>query len=224
MTARHGSGQDLGTIGEAMYRLFTKLPDWVGFFVPFAVFIALLQLGLALLNAIAPAPGTVHDAWAFWVIPFVAFSFAAIVFELFLITTFVNSGRWKLLRLTASKQDFRLLGYRDFERLVGATYEKAGFRVEYAIEGADGGYDLVLHRDSDRVLVQCKQRAWTGVADVRELFGVLTAERADRAVLVGSGVFSLDARQFARGKAIELVDGTRLVEMLDEAHVTTHDS
>ncbi len=217
MTSRHGSGQDLGFFGE-------ELPDWVGFFVPFAVFIGLLQLGLVLLRVIAPAPGTVHDVWAFWVIPFIAFSFAALVFELDLITTFINSGRWKLLRLTASKQDFRLLGYRDFERLVGATYEKAGFRVEYADEGADGGYDLVLHRGSERVLVQCKQRAWTGVADVRQLFGVLTAERAGRAVLVGSGVFSLEARQFAQGKTIELVDGTRLVEMLEEAHATTHGS
>ncbi len=206
MDTRHGSGHDLGVIGETAYQLFRRLPEWVGFAIPFAVFLVIELVGLVILN--------IRDVAPILAVSVIAFAAALIVFELALITYFVRSGRWKLFQLAADKPSFISMNARDFERFVGELYEHAGYRVDFAALGADGGYDLVLHHLGERALVQCKQRRWTGVADVRELFGVLTAEKASRGVLVASGVFSDEAKRFAAGK-VELVDGTRLVEMIE---------
>jgi restriction system protein len=53
-----------------------------------------------------------------------------------------------------------------------------------------------------------------GVKPVRELFGVMTAEAADRAILITSGVYTDEALRFGEGKPLELVDGAQLAEML----------
>jgi restriction system protein len=53
-----------------------------------------------------------------------------------------------------------------------------------------------------------------GVKPVRELFGVLAAEQADRAVFITSGIYTDEALRFAAGKPVELVDGAQLAEML----------
>nr|WP_275261112.1 DUF2034 domain-containing protein [Nitrosococcus halophilus] len=65
----------------------------------------------------------------------------------------------------------------------------------------------------DIFLVQCKQ--WktrqVGVAKVRELYGLVAGENATRGILVTCGQFTPDARAFAKGKSLELVDGTALL-------------
>ena len=53
-----------------------------------------------------------------------------------------------------------------------------------------------------------------GVKPVRELFGVMAAEKADRAVFITSGVYTNEALQFAQGKPLDLVDGAQLAQML----------
>lgn len=209
MTSRHGSGHDLGVIGETAYRLFRRLPDWVGFAIPFVVFLAIELVGLALLH--------VDELVAVILVSALALAAAMLMFELALLTYFIRTGRWKLFQLDEEKPTFRLMSPRDFERFVGELYERAGYRVDFAGLGPDGGYDLVLHYSGKRALVQCKQLRWTGVGYARELFGVLKAENADRAVLVASGVFSDEAKQFAKDK-VELVDGTRLLEMIEIIH------
>lgn len=66
------------------------------------------------------------------------------------------------------------------------------------------------------MLVQCKQ--WrarqVGVNKVRELFGVVTAEHADRGILVTSGKFTKDAQSFKIGKPLTLVDGPALAQLV----------
>ena len=75
--------------------------------------------------------------------------------------------------------------------------------------GADGGVDLVLTRDGEKHLVQCKQwRAFkVGVDVVRELYGVMAAKGAAGGFVVTSGRFTDEAQDFARGRNVQLVDG-----------------
>src|SRR6266446_1415503 len=109
------------------------------------------------------------------------------------------------------------LTWQDFERQVAEVYRQQGYWVdEVGGGGADGGVDLRLRRDGKTSIVQCKR--WktykVGVKPVRELFGVMAAERADRAVFITSGVYTDEALRFAEGKPLELVDGAQLSEML----------
>ncbi len=101
----------------------------------------------------------------------------------------------------------------EFEGLVAETFRRKGYRVlEKGGDGPDGGVDLVVYMGSDKYLVQCKQ--WktrqVGVAIVRELYGVMTAERAVGGFVVASGDFTPDAKAFAMGRSIELVDSRKL--------------
>ena len=85
-----------------------------------------------------------------------------------------------------------------------------------AVEARDGGVDLVLKKDGEKFLVQCKQ--WktykVGVTILRELFGVMAAEGATGGFVVTSGNFTQEAMDFSEGKNIELIDGVALASMI----------
>jgi len=112
----------------------------------------------------------------------------------------------------------RDLSWDDFEQLTGQAYRKQGYRViENNKKGPDGGIDLVLKRNGETTLVQCKH--WKtnkiGVPVIRELLGVVTAEKADHGIVVGTGKFTEPALKFAQSNNIEIVDDTKLIEMLE---------
>lgn len=107
--------------------------------------------------------------------------------------------------------------WREFEMLVGEVFRLQGFAVtETGGGGADGGVDLVLSRGSEKFFVQCKQwKAYkVGVEVVRELYGVMAARGAAGGFVVTSGRFTEDARAFADGRNVKLVDGARLLGLI----------
>jgi restriction system protein len=109
------------------------------------------------------------------------------------------------------------LHWRDFERLLGAAFRAQGFEVcELGGPGPDGGVDLVLSRNRKRYLVQCKHwKAWqVGVSVVRELNGVIAAQKADGGYVITSGHFSPDALDFVESCQIILIDGAKLQIMI----------
>lgn len=114
----------------------------------------------------------------------------------------------------------RGMSWRDFELLVGEAFRQQGYSVtETGGGGADGGIDLKLKKGNEVFLVQCKQwRAYkVSVNVVRELFGVMSAEGATGGFVVTSGIFTDDARAFAEGRNIDLIDGQALTKMIDRA-------
>jgi restriction system protein len=81
--------------------------------------------------------------------------------------------------------------------------------------------DLVLRKDGRISLVQCKQ--WkvfsVGAPVIREMFGLLTSERANEAIIVTSGSFTRDAQSFAEGKPIRLIDGPQLLALVQSVQI-----
>lgn len=129
---------------------------------------------------------------------------------------------WRKGQLFNNQKDIetlRKLSWREFEYLVGEAYRRKGYNVvETGGGGADGGVDLVLKRGGEKLLVQCKH--WkmdkVGVKVVRELYGVVVAENATGGVVVSSGTFTQEAIDFAKGKPLELLDGTTLQNIIAE--------
>ncbi len=110
--------------------------------------------------------------------------------------------------------------WQQFERLVGEAFRLQGYRVmETGGGGADGGVDLVLNKDGEKHLVQCKQwRAFkVGVDVVRELYGVMAAKGAAGGFVVTSGRFTEEAMSFAEGRNVRLIDGPKLHGMIRQA-------
>lgn len=125
-----------------------------------------------------------------------------------------RSGK-RLYRRTRQKgmSAVKAMSWQEFERLCASYFTEKGWRVELCGGGgADGGKDLVLRRSGKRVLVQCKHwRARVGVAVVREMFGVMSAERFDRVIIIASSGFTREAWSWAKGKPIQLLDANSLL-------------
>lgn len=123
----------------------------------------------------------------------------------------------------AAGQDWlRQLDWRQFEELVGATYRLQGYVVLPTSPGADGGIDLILTRGNERIFVQCKHwKAWqVGAPVIRELFGLVVANRAARGIVVTSGTFSREAIEFARQTGTELLDGPAVLALVASGNAT----
>jgi len=111
----------------------------------------------------------------------------------------------------------RGLSWRGFERQLAEVYRQKGYEVEETGGGgADGGIDLKLFKDDRTTVVQCKHwKTWkVSVKPVRELFGVMTAEKADSAIFITSGGYTSEALKFAEGKPIELIDQHGFLELV----------
>jgi restriction system protein len=105
------------------------------------------------------------------------------------------------------------LSWQEFELLIGEAFRRKGYSItETGGKGADGGIDLILRKGGEKYLVQCKH--WrslkVGVAVVREFFGAMAVEGAAGGYVVTSGQFTSEAKAFASGRNIELIDGAGL--------------
>lgn len=133
------------------------------------------------------------------------------------VSSFKSKQRVKLLDKQTGIDSIRDMSWQDFELLVGEAFRRKGFEVrENGGGGADGGIDLVLTKNGKKSIVQCKR--WKtfsiGVPLIRELYGVMTSERANDCIFVSSGNYTAEARLFAENKPIWLIDGTELLEMV----------
>jgi len=139
-------------------------------------------------------------------------------------------GRYKRKRLiegvqNGHQQDALLdISWKEFEMLVGEAFRKQGYSVRETQDGADGGIDLVLSKEGAKTLVQCKQwrSSKVGVSVVRELYGVMTANKAANGVVVTSGYFTREAQSFAKNKPIRLIAGEGLLKMIKEGKSAAH--
>lgn len=112
------------------------------------------------------------------------------------------------------------MSWREFEMLVGEAFRRQGYQVEeLGGRGADGGIDLILRRGGETELVQCKQ--WrtrqVKVNVVREMWGLAQHHGAAAVRIVCVGDYTRDAEAFAADKPIALINGARLIALVQEA-------
>lgn len=115
-----------------------------------------------------------------------------------------------------SLDQIRALSWKDLEQLMAEAFRREGFVSNTTDPGPDGGVDLVLSKNGERWLVQCKQ--WrsrrVGVKPVRELAGVVATVGAAGGIFVCSGDYTAEARDFAQRAGMRLIDGATLSEMM----------
>jgi hypothetical protein len=107
----------------------------------------------------------------------------------------------------------------EFEDLVEQLLSKMGFHIEGRKAAADGGIDMVATKMDaivgGKFIIQCKRFTGSvGNSVIRDLYGVVHSESANMGVLITNSTFTRDARSFAEGKPIELIDGARLQDLL----------
>ena len=107
----------------------------------------------------------------------------------------------------------------DFEDLVADLFRAMGMDVMTTARTGDGGVD-VLATDPDpvrggRIVIQVKRYAATvNPSAVRDLYGTVQHQGANKGILVTTSGFGPGSREFADGKPLTLIDGRQLVDLL----------
>lgn len=215
------------TAGEDIVELVALMPWWAGVAAAFASYLLMRHLAQGSPSPVAVGASQIGPAISSAIIVSLAKAGQYLLPLLCLagsgLSWYRRRTRHALLEQAADRTavaPFADLTWQQFEQLVGEAYRRDGFEVEETGGGgADGGVDLVLRRDGERHLVQCKQwRAWkVGVATVRELYGVMAAKGAASGSVVTSGRFTDEAKAFANGRNIRLVDGALLKKIIDRS-------
>ncbi|MBS3956366.1 MAG: restriction endonuclease [Clostridiales bacterium] len=120
-------------------------------------------------------------------------------------------------------ENIAAMDWEDFEHLIRELFEK-----EFAVRGAevrvtqasrDGGVDAVIF-DPDplhggKTVVQAKRYTNTvSVSAVRDLYGTMMNEGANKGILVTTAEYGPDAYDFATGKPLVLLNGGNLLHLL----------
>lgn len=204
------------SLAEDMIDLAALLPWWAG--VLLAIVSYVLFHMLASRPPAAMTPGQVGVALPMLVVSAVAWPAQFMVPLLCLLGALVSFlKRRKAAQLhaeAANRADgVATMTWREFETLVGEYFRRQGYAViDNGGGGPDGGVDVLLQKGADRYLVQCKHwRALrVGVQPVRELYGVMAAKRVAGGFVVTSGDFTDEARSFAQGREVQLINGKAL--------------
>lgn len=142
------------------------------------------------------------------------------------IKTSVREGRERAERLRdqAKRADLKLaqlatLSPEGFEEFVAEIFEAMGYEVERVGGAGDEGADLVARRNGMRAVVQCKYhtRGVVGSPELQKFLGTIHHTRSHQGFFVTTRTFSLAAEKFVAEHPIELIDGPRLVELVQEA-------
>ena len=106
-----------------------------------------------------------------------------------------------------------------FEEFVGEVFEALGYEVEHVGGTGDNGVDLRVRRGGLSGIVQCKyfSRGVVGSPELQKFLGTIHHTKCHKGFFVTTRTFTLAADKFASEHPIELIDGPRLVELVQEA-------
>jgi hypothetical protein len=104
----------------------------------------------------------------------------------------------------------------EFELYIADVLRKKGYIVKLTKASGDHGIDLQIIKSGITGVVQCKQWDETvGEPHLRDFFGAMIHCGAKFGFFVTTSSFTLQARSFAHGKNIQLIDGRQLVTDID---------
>ena len=117
--------------------------------------------------------------------------------------------------------DFTTMDGYEFEDYISNLFRGLGFEVEATNYSNDGGVDLVATYNqpifAGKYIIQCKN--WispVGQPEVRDLYGVVMDQRANKGILITPSDYTQQAYEFAKGKNIELINGSILRALVSD--------
>ena len=130
---------------------------------------------------------------------------------------------YDVLSNVQSETNLACMDWQDFENLIRDVFEKRycsnGEEVKITQSSRDKGVDAVLY-DPDpikggKIIIQAKRYTnVVPVSAVRDLYGTVHSEGANRGILVTTSHFGSDSREFAKDKPLTLLEGNELLGLL----------
>jgi restriction system protein len=126
---------------------------------------------------------------------------------------------------TLGDTNLAAMDWQDFEHLIRELFEKefggGGAEVKVTQASRDRGVDAIVF-DPDplrggKFVIQAKRYTNTvDVGAVRDLYGTVVNEGANRGILVTTSNYGIDAYEFAKDKPITLLNGENLLHLLQK--------
>ena len=123
-------------------------------------------------------------------------------------------------------RDLQALSPLEFEKVVADTYNRFGHQAKQVGNPlGDHGIDVVVKdKNGLKLVVQCKRwKGKVGEPVVRDLYGAMMHEKADRAALITTGTFTHQAEEWAKGKPILLYDGNSFLKVIKKSQKKSND-
>jgi restriction system protein len=209
---------------EDLFDIAAMLPWWAGLLLALISFISFHSA--AQMEVVPPTEFGQHfSRQLFKTLSSILQYLIPAIFCLGAATSFFNQLKRRMLfnQVHGEQITVAQLSWKEFGLLVGEAFRQRGYSVVETGDGADGGVDLILTKNGDRFLVQCKHwksGARVSVMVVRELLGVMTSQKAKGGFVVASGGFTKDAEEFARQNGIKLIGRDELSRMIQAAQTS----
>lgn len=149
--------------------------------------------------------------------------------ELFGLFNIQKASSRKVIMASEQRVTEKVLGRvsaEQFEQLVAGLFERMGYLTRRTQLSKDGGVDVYAQRaggiGTEFLAVQCKHylKGVVGVEHARALYGVIEADpHVTKGILVTSGDFSQECKEFAQGKRLELLNGVYVSGLLEKYRI-----
>ncbi|MFE4523720.1 restriction endonuclease [Cytobacillus firmus] len=108
----------------------------------------------------------------------------------------------------------------EFEKFVADLFIAKGFEAELTPRTGDGGKDIVLRKNNDIYIVECKrynEKNKVSRPAIQKFHSALLDMGAKEGFFVTTSFFTQPASTYSLNKPIKLVDLPRLIELIEEA-------
>jgi restriction system protein len=196
-----------------IFDFLAQIPWWVSVTLS-ASFYLLLQYVIPYFENQGALVNEVHVSLGPVFAPVVALALLAPVTFSFL----KSSRKKKLHDLREEIKSIQELSWPQLKKEVAEAYGHAGYLVlRNDSFTSDPSVDLVMRKSSNLYLLQ--SRYWRnrklGLREVKNLYSLMLEKQASGIFLLTTGIFTKEARRYAVGRPINLIDGIQLVELLD---------
>jgi HJR/Mrr/RecB family endonuclease len=107
----------------------------------------------------------------------------------------------------------------EFERFIKEVYELMGYTAKLTSKTGDGGKDVILKKDGETMLVECKRYNSPKVTrpDIQKFHSALIDMNAKKGFYITTGEFTKPAIEYAKDKAIKVINGEDLILLVQNA-------
>lgn len=105
-----------------------------------------------------------------------------------------------------------------FEKFVANLFSIIGYKCEVTKRTGDGGKDIILRKEDELSLVECKRYNGTKVGrpDIQKFHSAIIEMNAKQGFFVTTGEFTNQALECAKEKPIQVINGSILLDWIEE--------
>ncbi|MUV38795.1 hypothetical protein JNUCC1_02666 [Lentibacillus sp. JNUCC-1] len=106
----------------------------------------------------------------------------------------------------------------DFEYYISDLFHQMGFDAHVTKATGDGGKDILIYKKDFHAIIECKRYVKQKVTrpHVQKFYSAIIDCKADKGYIITTGEFTAQAISYAIGKSIVLIDGRRLIRIIED--------